>query len=381
MRPHRPEKYPAACRQTRYAMKLICLGPEPPPYSGTTVSYALMLRELALTEVVKDLVSLNLRASKRSSRLSKALHSIRLIGIAWRHLFSHDLVLLNASNKRAIVSGFILDLACRLHRKPLVIRVFGGAFMEHIEAAPAWRKWMARRLLGRRPILLQTRFSINRVRAAFPDADLRWFPNSRPLQSSGEGGPRPPGDNEAPLHFYFAGHVCADKGADLLLELANDYEGPAIEIHLFGELLGDIDRAIIDRGGSPDCALVYHGAVSSEELTSRLPEFDALLFPTRFVGEGYPGVILEAFSHGLPVIASDWYAIPELVDADCGALLPHDDVDAWRRCVRDLAKQREKLRHLSMGALARSRRFDSAEWHRRHLPELLADVMAHRCSP
>ncbi|WP_376691955.1 glycosyltransferase family 4 protein [Wenzhouxiangella sp. EGI_FJ10409] len=339
-----------------------------------------MLRELALSEAVENLVSLDLQASKQASRFSKALHSIRLIAIAWMKLFSHDLVFLNASNKRAIVSGFMLDIACRMHRKPLVIRIFGGAFLEHIEAAPTWRQWMARRLLKRRPILLQTRFSIDRVRAAFPDADLRWFPNSRPLQASSEADPRRPGSIERPLRFYFAGHVCADKGADLLLELANDYEGPTIEIHLFGELLGDIDRATIDRSGSADCSLFYHGAVPNEELAEQLPEFDALLFPTRFVGEGYPGVILEAFSHGLPVIASDWYAIPELVDADCGALLPHDDVDSWRRCVHDLAEERERVPALSRGARARIHRFDSAEWNRRRLPELLTDIMAEQNS-
>ena len=356
-------------------MKLICLGPEPPPYSGTTVSYALLVQELRRSDAVERLVSLDLQASKRASRFSKGLHSLLLIARVWQKLFSHDLVLLNASNKRAIVSGFLLDLVCRLHRKPLVIRIFGGAFMEHIEAAPKWRRWMARRILARRPVLLQTRYSIERVKRAFPDAELHWFPNSRSLRPGRDNDGDETSGGRKPVRFYFAGHVCAEKGVDTLLELARDYRGPAIEIHLFGELLGDISRDRIERSGSDDCTVFYHGSIPNDELASRLSEFDALLFPTRFVGEGYPGVILEAFCHGIPVIASDWYAIPELVDGDCGALLPHDDMTRWRQCVRELADNPERLQALSRGALARSHRFDSAEWNRRRMPEILGEII------
>ncbi len=44
-----------------------------------------------------------------------------------------------------------------------------------------------------------------------------------------------------------------------------------------------------------------------------LSEHDLLLFPSYFRGEGYPGIIVEAFQCGVPVAAAGWSAIPELI--------------------------------------------------------------------
>ena len=46
-----------------------------------------------------------------------------------------------------------------------------------------------------------------------------------------------------------------------------------------------------------------------------------LILPTFFKGEGYPGVIVEAFSLGLPVISTNWRCIPELITNDVNGYL------------------------------------------------------------
>lgn len=45
----------------------------------------------------------------------------------------------------------------------------------------------------------------------------------------------------------------------------------------------------------------------------KLAEYSAMLFPTIYKGEGFPGVILDAYIAGLPVIASDWHMNNEVV--------------------------------------------------------------------
>src|SRR6185369_923370 len=89
----------------------------------------------------------------------------------------------------------------------------------------------------------------------------------------------------------------------------------------------------------------YRGFLSHADVNRKLWEYDCLVLPTFHPGEGYPGVIAEAFAHGLPVIATRWLAIPEIVDERCGILIEpgnvrellaamktlHRDSSLWRK--------------------------------------------------
>ena len=57
----------------------------------------------------------------------------------------------------------------------------------------------------------------------------------------------------------------------------------------------------------------YKGMVPFSQSTKVLKEYDALLFPTYYEGEGFAGTIIDAFAAGLPVIASDWKYNSEII--------------------------------------------------------------------
>lgn len=57
----------------------------------------------------------------------------------------------------------------------------------------------------------------------------------------------------------------------------------------------------------------YKGIVDSGESVSVLTQYFALLFPTMWHGEGFPGTIIDAFAAGIPIIASDWNANKEIM--------------------------------------------------------------------
>ena len=62
--------------------------------------------------------------------------------------------------------------------------------------------------------------------------------------------------------------------------------------------------------------------------------YDVLILPTYHEGEGYPGIILEAFSLGLPVISTNWNSIPEIVKHnENGLLVPIKDVDSLIKAI------------------------------------------------
>jgi glycosyltransferase involved in cell wall biosynthesis len=48
-------------------------------------------------------------------------------------------------------------------------------------------------------------------------------------------------------------------------------------------------------------------------LTKVLRDYFALLFPIYYIGEGFAGTAIDAFSAGVPVIASDWKYNSEVI--------------------------------------------------------------------
>jgi glycosyltransferase involved in cell wall biosynthesis len=89
------------------------------------------------------------------------------------------------------------------------------------------------------------------------------------------------------------------------------------------DIYGDIESQFEDEfryiiSKSSNC-IKYLGAVNFNESKIVLKEYFALLFPTYYDGEGFPGTFIDAFSAGLPVIASDWMYNNEIIcDGETG---------------------------------------------------------------
>ena len=67
-----------------------------------------------------------------------------------------------------------------------------------------------------------------------------------------------------------------------------------------------------------------------------LKTYDVLLLPSWFKGEGYPGIIIEALSLGMPVISTDWISIPEIIeDGFNGKLIEIKNSEQLRQAMLD----------------------------------------------
>jgi glycosyltransferase involved in cell wall biosynthesis len=79
----------------------------------------------------------------------------------------------------------------------------------------------------------------------------------------------------------------------------------------------------------------YCGEVSAEEVLRRLPDYDLLLLPS--YREGYPGIIIEALSVGMPVISTNVGGIPEIIEnGRNGILVEPSDVERLVKAIRSV---------------------------------------------
>jgi glycosyltransferase involved in cell wall biosynthesis len=137
-------------------------------------------------------------------------------------------------------------------------------------------------------------------------------------------------------YFLYLGRLAPEKGVRFLVGLWHEIEAPLLVVGDGPER--DALRSIAGPGVS------IQEAVTGDEVPAILRGARALLVPSQWY-EGQPRSVLEAYSVGVPVLASDIGALPETVDAGrSGYLLPPNSASAWVEAIRSLLDDRVAVR-------------------------------------
>lgn len=115
-----------------------------------------------------------------------------------------------------------------------------------------------------------------------------------------------------------------------------------------GERRAELEQLVDDHG--LESAVTFTGF--RDDIPALMHAFDVFALPSRW--EGFGVVFLEAMAAGIPVIASDTSAIPEVVnDGETGYLCPPGDIEAFADAISKLLSDPD-LRD-EMGAAGRHR--------------------------
>ena len=154
------------------------------------------------------------------------------------------------------------------------------------------------------------------------------------------------------------GRLIAEKGFTCLLDALSVLRAKGLPFHcdLYGS--GELERVLREKLNSLglDGAVTLHGAYRNEDLGAILADRPVVAVPSLYAGggrrDGMPTVILEAFSHGCPVVASAVSAIPEVVHhGRNGMLVPPGDSLALAATLQTVIRDRELRQTLGSGAL------------------------------
>ena len=160
-----------------------------------------------------------------------------------------------------------------------------------------------------------------------------------------------PTDKNRKLRFVFLSRIIEAKGCGYIInaaELLNKKYANRFEVDFYGP---------IDRSYTAFTELIsgfanvnYKGFLDLRESRNYdvLASYDVMLFPTYWQGEGFPGVVIDAFVSGIPVIASDWHFNKDIiVEGHTGVVIPPKDTEALYHAMERIILHSEILGNMS----------------------------------
>ena len=136
------------------------------------------------------------------------------------------------------------------------------------------------------------------------------------------------------LRICFVSRVEQSKGLDTLMKVAQRLSALQLENYVSIDFYGQKKDDFFDVNLTNIEMFSYKGVLQPNEVIPTLLKYDALIFPTHYDGEGCPGILVEALSAALPIIASDWKYNSEFVkDGVNGFLCDTFDAEAYIKAI------------------------------------------------
>ncbi len=328
------------------ALRIAVVGTLPPPVCGTTVSLQLLIDQLRQQPGVTALVVDTGRI--RGQGIQMPWRFGRMVMRLWTAVRAADIVTVHLCPLAIpLLVPWVLLLA-RLHGKPVILRLFGG---QDFRDFPGSRGRLQRWASGQCDVYLAQTQRLVRSATEAGLQQVHWFPTSRPDPVV----PAPPLADRC-TRFVYLGWVKSTKGVPLILEAAQDLSDKIL-IDIYGPFDGMSQDDFQEQRN-----VRYRGVLAPGTAIEKLAEYDALLLPTHWEGEGYPGVILEAFQAGRPVITTRFRDIPEIVDPSCGLLIEPHSTRELRDAMERLHADPQTYHRLAAGAARKAEMFRGSVW-------------------
>lgn len=318
-------------------MKVVVFAHVPPPHHGQSYMVELMLRGLADPKYGVECFHVDARFARDSGdigrfRPGKALQIFGYILKAIRLRFSEKAdtfyYVPTPSRRNPLFRDWIVMFFCRPFFPKVILHWHAAGLAEWLQTQPKIIRAISRRALGRAALSI----SLGR----FNEADASWFRPSRSVIV-------PNGIPDPCRNFE---DVARARRERLQNRLANGGIVSVVCLGLCTESKGYLDavRAVASANarqsryrfhltvagpyfeprdeemylrtmqelGNP-AEIQRIGFVASEEKARLLAESDILCFPTWYSAESFGLVLLEAMAFGVPVIATRWRSIPDLL--------------------------------------------------------------------
>jgi glycosyltransferase involved in cell wall biosynthesis len=330
-------------------LNILIIGSLPPPVGGTTVLLSNLVKYLK-TQSSINVEVLNTANISRFHIGIKIIESLKLVAQLLRKVSRNDIVSVHVATSSLIALGGVVLIISKILRKPIIIRKFGGT---HYSKYNRVKQNLIKNILLYSDVYLAETKELVRTAVSDGIKHTKWYPNNRSVYNIHNTS----SNRRACRKFVYIGSVRRSKGIMEIIEAAKRINN-SMTIDIYGNLSNEFNGDYFNGLRN----ITYCGEVQPENVINTLMLYDALLLPTYHFGEGYPGVILEAYTAGLPVITTRWQAIPEIVDETTGILVEPGNADELRIAIQTFIEDKALYMKLKNGVIKRQHEFCSQRW-------------------
>lgn len=271
---------------------------------------------------------------------------------------SEKVVVLPADNGFKVVVA-IYDLLSKLKKRELYDVVIGGYLPKLLEEQPKYIK----KLEKYNGLFVQTE-NIKRDLEKYGLKNIYILSNPKRLNR------RTAEDivlnNEKYLSVCILSRVSEDKGiedaVDAVRLFNQKYGEIRIKLDIYGMILPQYKERFEQLLTENAEFVAYKGIADYDKTVETLSPYFALLFPTYFHGEGFPGNMIDCFNAGIPVIATDWLYNKDVIkDGYNGLLIPIKNPSALCGALETLYNDREIALAIARNNLEEAKKYDPDE--------------------
>ena len=190
------------------------------------------------------------------------------------------------------------------------------------------------------------------------------LPNFKPINYYPDIKKRIASSRQRPLRFVFLSRIMPEKGCDYILESAQWLNANGFKdsytIDFYGKIAPEYNTTFKSQLANLE-NVYYKGFLYLREESGydKLSQYDLMLFPTYWKGEGFAGVFIDAFIAGLPMIASDWahnrYILKE---GDTALFIPVHDVSALTLKMKQCIERLYPLNEMAIKCQEEAKKYD-----------------------
>lgn len=169
--------------------------------------------------------------------------------------------------------------------------------------------------------------------------------------------------NNKCMRFVFLSRINPTKGCEEIVESARQLNRIGYQDKFRIDFYGAIDKCYASFPesikGIPNVS--YNGFLDLTNIDgyNKLAEFDMMLFPTYWDGEGFPGVIIDSYIAGVPVLASDWSLNCDYVNEETGIIIPHHNQQRLFEVMKEVIDGKFDLKAMAIKCQGLALRYDN----------------------
>ena len=190
-----------------------------------------------------------------------------------------------------------------------------------------------------------------------------YVPNSKLIDHYGAKQPKQ--DNK--IHFVFLSRVEEYKGCTDIIRSADALNQSGyqdkFDVVFYGRESEDLSYAkkfqsMVNARQNVE----YKGLLNLRDTKNydELAQYDVMLFPTYWYGEGFPGIVIDAYIASLPIIASDWNLNKDVIeDGVTGWIIPSHNTEALIERMKYVIDHLAEVQKMSAICRERAAQYDS----------------------